>query len=110
MLQNCKTRGSTEDNISSLAKGIANVRLVNSDSNGLFDTSVSPFDLFHHHERLHQERHGQVQGCFILPCFKPHLLDCMAFLLLFLMVAVAVDRGFIKVPWIRIGFYPTCFV
>ncbi|KAG6433884.1 hypothetical protein SASPL_105503 [Salvia splendens] len=61
-LKNCTTRGSTEDNISSLAKGIANVRLDDSDSSGLFDTSVSPFDLFHHHERLHQERHGQGNG------------------------------------------------
>ncbi|KAG6427590.1 hypothetical protein SASPL_111836 [Salvia splendens] len=62
VLQNCKTRGSTEDKMSSLAKGIADVRLVGSESSGLFDTSVSPFDLFHHQERLHQERHDKVQG------------------------------------------------
>ena len=68
MHQNCKTRGSTEDKMS-FAKGIADVRLVDSESSGLFDTSVSPFDLFHHQERLHQERHDKVQVCFIFPCF-----------------------------------------
>lgn len=62
-LKNCKTPGGTEDNISSLAtSGIADVRLTDSESSGLFDMSVSPFDLFHHHERLHQERQGQGNG------------------------------------------------
>ncbi|XP_047960820.1 trafficking protein particle complex subunit 8-like [Salvia hispanica] len=60
-LKNCKTRGSTEDKMS-FAKGIADVRLVDSESSGLFDTSVSPFDLFHHQERLHQERHDKGDG------------------------------------------------
>ncbi|KAK6131593.1 hypothetical protein DH2020_034607 [Rehmannia glutinosa] len=55
-----RRQGSTEEKISSLAtSGRADVRLVDSDSGGLFDTSISPFDLFHHYERLHQERHEQ---------------------------------------------------
>lgn len=62
-LKNCKTRGGTVDNISSVAtSGIADVRLTDNESSELFDTSVSPFDLFHHHERLHQERQGQGNG------------------------------------------------
>ncbi|PIN03140.1 Protein with predicted involvement in meiosis (GSG1) [Handroanthus impetiginosus] len=62
-LKNCRKRGTTEDNISSPAtSGKADVRLVGSDSSGLFDTSTSPFNLFHHHERLHQERQNQGYG------------------------------------------------
>ncbi|KAI3471884.1 hypothetical protein Pfo_028572 [Paulownia fortunei] len=56
-LKNRRTRRSTEDNTSSLAtSGRADVRLVDTDSRGLFDTSTSPFTLFHHHERLHQRQ------------------------------------------------------
>ncbi|KAI3473381.1 hypothetical protein Pfo_030671 [Paulownia fortunei] len=56
-LKNRRTRRSTEDNTSSLAtSGMADVRLVDTDSRGLFDTSTSPFTLFHHHERLHQRQ------------------------------------------------------
>lgn len=67
MIQNCRTRGSPEDNAASLAMRIADVRLTDSESSKLFDTSVSPFDIFLHHERLHQEKHSQVMLYFLLP-------------------------------------------
>ncbi|KAL8527010.1 hypothetical protein ACS0TY_016031 [Phlomoides rotata] len=52
-LKNCRTDRNTEGNV---------VRLVDSESSRLFDTSISPFNLFHHHERLHQERQDQGDG------------------------------------------------
>ncbi|KAL0374801.1 UNVERIFIED_CONTAM: hypothetical protein Sradi_3395800 [Sesamum radiatum] len=62
-LKNRRTRQSTEENTSSLAtSGRANVKLVDGDSRGLYDTSISPFILFHHHERVHQERQEQGHG------------------------------------------------
>ncbi|KAL7096493.1 hypothetical protein ACP275_10G083100 [Erythranthe tilingii] len=62
-LKNHRTRGSTEDDISSLAtSGRADVSLLDSDSTGLFDASIPPLNLFHHQERVHQERHKQGHG------------------------------------------------
>ncbi|KAL3839351.1 hypothetical protein ACJIZ3_023942 [Penstemon smallii] len=55
-LKKCQTRVTTEDNLSSLVTSArADVRLGDSDSR-LFDTSISPLILFHHHERLLQEK------------------------------------------------------
>ncbi|KAL0346987.1 UNVERIFIED_CONTAM: hypothetical protein Scaly_1714700 [Sesamum calycinum] len=62
-LKNCRTRQNTEENTSSLVtSGRADVKLVDGDSRGLYDTSDSPFTLFHHHERVHQERQEQGHG------------------------------------------------
>ncbi|KAL0338695.1 UNVERIFIED_CONTAM: Trafficking protein particle complex subunit [Sesamum angustifolium] len=62
-LKNRRTRQNTEENTSSLVtSGRADVKLVDGDSRGLYDTSVSPFTLFHHHERVHQERQEQGHG------------------------------------------------
>ncbi|KAL2250834.1 UNVERIFIED_CONTAM: hypothetical protein Sindi_2205700, partial [Sesamum indicum] len=62
-LKNRRIRQSTEENTSSLAtSGRADVKLVDGDSRGLYDTSISPFILFHHHERVHQERQEQGHG------------------------------------------------
>ncbi|KAG8376802.1 hypothetical protein BUALT_Bualt09G0101800 [Buddleja alternifolia] len=62
-LKKRKTQGSAEDNISSLAtSGRADVRLGDDDSRGLFDTTISPLLLFHHHEKVHQERLEKEHG------------------------------------------------
>ncbi|KAL6521190.1 hypothetical protein OROGR_017759 [Orobanche gracilis] len=58
-----RRQGRPEKNISSIAMlERVDVGLVDGDSGRLYDTSISPFNLFHHCERLHQERHDQGQG------------------------------------------------
>ncbi|CAA0837822.1 Tetratricopeptide repeat (TPR)-like superfamily protein [Striga hermonthica] len=59
-LKHRRRQGSTEKTISSIAtSGRADVGLVDSDFKSLYDTSISPFNLFHHYERLHQDRREQ---------------------------------------------------
>ncbi|KZV17131.1 trafficking protein particle complex subunit 8 [Dorcoceras hygrometricum] len=55
-----KTRVTGEDNVSSLStSGRADVKLCARDSKRLYDTSISPFNIFHHHEKVHQKRPDQ---------------------------------------------------
>ncbi|KAK4419448.1 hypothetical protein Salat_2357700 [Sesamum alatum] len=61
-LKNRRTRQSTEENTFLATSGRADVKLVDGDSTGLYDTYISPFILFHHHERVHQEKQEQGHG------------------------------------------------
>ncbi|XP_051131915.1 uncharacterized protein LOC127251976 isoform X2 [Andrographis paniculata] len=60
-LKNRKTQGHIEDERSLSKSGMPDVRL-DGDSRGFFDASSSPLVLFHHHERLHQEREEDHEG------------------------------------------------
>lgn len=62
-LKNCSRQSKIEDEKSSFSSSRdPDVRL-DKDSQGLFDTSISPLILFHNHERLHQERQEKDHGC-----------------------------------------------
>lgn len=59
-LKKFRTLVTGEDNISSLSTSVrADVKLCARDSKRLYDTSISPFNIFHHHERIHQKRPDQ---------------------------------------------------
>lgn len=75
-LQSCRTHRNTEDNV---------VKLIDSEPSRLFDTSISPFNLFHHHERLHQERNDQVSYIFscVLKTQTERLIYCMVIAILY---------------------------
>ncbi|XP_073148727.1 uncharacterized protein [Henckelia pumila] len=59
-LKKFQTQVTGEDYMSSLfTSGRADVKLCAGDSKRLYDTSISPLNIFHHHERMHQKRPEQ---------------------------------------------------